>query len=315
MNKITQIKKELKKKLSPKIVNRIAKETKFIQRTRKTEGFNMFWSIISGFVIGQATEIAGMLRAYAKDTGIKINYSAWYGRLSKEGFANFMCEMANYLINHLYTQRLCKQGLLKRFDDVLIQDGSSLSINNLLKDIFPGRFTKTAPAAIELHMFFSLRFGNIQGLNLAPDTVSEYKFMPKPMEHHLENTLSLFDRGYNSIDNLHDIELGNGYVLVRMKENINPTVFFANYKDQRRDQHFRNKPLQNIKLNRKQNYDFTVSFKKKNDSNIPGLSPYGIPKQRNMFCSLPTPILRNCPYASLAKSIDCAGRLNWFSKN
>jgi hypothetical protein len=315
MNKITQIKKELKKKLSPRILNRIAKETEFIQRTRKTEGFNMFWSIISGFVIGQATEIAGMLRAYAKDTGIQINYSAWYNRLSKAGFANFMCEMANYLINHLYTQRLCQTGLLNRFDDIFIQDGSSLSIHNRLRNIFPGRFTKTAPAAIELHMFFSLRFGNIQGLTLAPDTVSEYKFMPKPVEHHLENTLSLFDRGYNSIDALHDIERGKGYVLVRMKENINPKVLFANHKDQRKDNYFRNKPLQQIKLKRKQNYDFTVCFRKKNGFNIAASSPYGIPKQRNMCCSLPMPARRNSHCLSLVKFIDCAGRLNWFSKN
>lgn len=315
MNKITQIKKELKKKLSPKALNRIAKETEFIQRSRKTEGFNTFWSIISGFVIGQATEIAGMLRAYTKDTGVKINYSAWYNRLSKPGFANFMCEMADYLINHLYTQRLKKQGLLKQFDDVFIQDGSSLSIHNRLSRIFPGRFTKTAPAAIELHMFFSLRFGSIQGLNLAPDTVSEYKFMPKPTEHHLENTLSLFDRGYNSLDDLHDIERGDGYVLVRMKENINPKVLFANHKDQRKDKYFRNKPLQQIKLNRKQNYDFTVCFKKKNDSNIAASSPYGIPKPRSMFCSLPMPAPRNSRCAPLAKSIDYGGRLNWSSKN
>lgn len=315
MEKITQIKTELKKKLSPKVLNKIARETEFIQRTRKTEGFNVFWSIISGFVIGQATEIAGMLRAYQKDTGIKINYSAWYNRLSKAGFANFMCEMADYLINHLYTQRLRAQGLLDRFDDVLIQDGSTLSINNLLQDVFPGRFTKTAPAAIELHLFFSLRFGNIQGLNLAPDTVSEYKFMPKPEEHNLQNTLSLFDRGYNSIDDLHDIELGNGYVLVRMKENINPMVLFANHKDQRTDQYFRNKPLRNIKLNRKQNYDLTVCFKKKNGSSMHESLLYGTPRRRNMFCSLPTPTPRSSHRASLVQSIGCDGRLNWFSKN
>lgn len=315
MDKIAQIKKELKKKLSPRVINKIAKETEFIQRARKTEGFNMFWSIISGFAIGQATEIAGMLRAYTKDTGIKINYSAWYGRLSKEGFTNFMRAMAEYLINHLYAQRLRTQGLLNRFDDILIQDGSTLTVNNLLQSIFPGRFTKTAPAAVELHMFFSLRFGCIQGLNLAPDTVSEYKFMPKPAEHNLENTLSLFDRGYNSLDNLHDIEQGDGYVLVRMKDNINPKVLFANYKDQRKDKYFRNKPLQQIKLNRKQNYDFTVSFKKKNDSNILGSSPYGILKKRSMFCSLPMLARKNSHCASSAKSIDYDGRLNWYSKN
>ena len=310
MNKVTQIKKELKKKLSPRIFNKIAQKTQFIQRSRKTEGFNIFWSIISGFAIGQATEIAGMLRAYTKDTGIKLNYSAWYKRLSKEGFANFMCEIASHLINHLYVQRLDVKGLLNKFDDVYIQDGSTLTINNILKKVFPGRFTKTSPAAIELHMYFSLRYGSIQGVHLAPDTVSEYQFMPKQTEYHLENTLSLFDRGYNSIGNLHEIELGQGYFLVRMKENINPKVLFANYKDQRQDQYFRNKPLQKIKLNRKQNYDFTVKFNKKNNFNIRVSSPCGIQTPRNMFCSLPMPVLKNYPYVSLEKFIDCDGKLN-----
>ncbi len=88
MDKITEIEKKLKKKLSPKVFNQMAQETEFIQRIRKAEGFSIFWSIISGFVIGQATEIAGMLRAFVKDTGIQINYSAWYNRLSKKGFSD-----------------------------------------------------------------------------------------------------------------------------------------------------------------------------------------------------------------------------------
>jgi hypothetical protein len=71
VDKIIQIEKGLKKKLSPKIFNRLARETEFIQRIRKTEWFSIFWSIISGFVIGQATEIAGTRRSFIKDTGSK----------------------------------------------------------------------------------------------------------------------------------------------------------------------------------------------------------------------------------------------------
>src|SRR5271154_5396721 len=115
MEKITEIEKKLKQKLSPKVFNKLAKDTKFVQRTRKTEGFDIFWSIISGFVIGQATEIAGMLRAFTKDTGTHINYSTWYNRLNKTGFAEFMRETASYLINHMYTQHLQAEGLLKKF--------------------------------------------------------------------------------------------------------------------------------------------------------------------------------------------------------
>ena len=276
MEKITEIEKKLKKKLSPKIFNRLAKETRFIQRVRKTEGFDIFWSIISGFGIGQAREVAGMLRAFIKDTDIRINYSAWHKRLAKKGFAEFMREMAMYLINHMYSQHLKADGLLKRFDDVHIQDGSSLAINNLLKNVFPGRFTNTAPAAIELHVYFSLRYGSFHGVDLAPDTVSEYKFMPKAVEYRLANTLSLFDRGYNSLDHLHDIEDAQGFYLVRMKENMTPRVLWANHKDQRRDTYFRNKPLQKIKLNRCQNYDFNVVFDKKKSFNACASLPYGI---------------------------------------
>ena len=36
---------------------------------------------------------------------------------------------------------------LRRFDDILLQDGSSFAVLDELKDTFPGRFTKVSPAA------------------------------------------------------------------------------------------------------------------------------------------------------------------------
>jgi hypothetical protein len=275
MEKITEIERKLKQKLSPKVFDKLARETRFIQRVRKAEAFSLFWSLASGFVVGQATEIAGMLRAFIRDTGIKVNYSALYKRLAKEGFGDFMREIAVHLINHVYTHHLDARGLLENFKDILIQDGSSLAINDRLKKIFPGRFSTISPAAVELHAFFSLRYGSFHGVTLAPDVVSEYKFMPKPTEYDLKDTLSLFDRGYNSIEGLHDIEEGQGYFLVRMKDNLNPLVLWANHKDQRRDCYFRNKPLQKIKLNRGENYDFNVVFDKKNSLNVCASSPCG----------------------------------------
>ncbi len=130
----------------------------------------------------------------------------------------------------------------------------------------------------------SLRYGSFQGIDLAPDTVSEYDFMPKNLDYNLKNTLSLFDRGYNSIDDLHEIEDGEGYFLVRMKDNMNPTVLFAYAQDQRPQKYFRNRPLQSIKLNRKQNHDFHVVFEKKKNSAACASSPCGTPSLKSMFC-------------------------------
>jgi len=274
MEKITEIGKKLKQKLSPKVFNKLAKKTRFIQRVRKTEGFDIFWSIISGFVIGQATEIAGMLRAFIKDSGKRINYSAWYNRLAKAGFAEFMREVAMYLINHMYTQHLKPEGLLKQFDDIHIQDGSSVAINDLLKKTFPGRFKQTAPgchwiACVLQPMLWQLPW---RGLGRG-HRVSEYKFMPKATEYRLKNTLSLFDRGYNSLDHLHETEQAHEFFMVRMKENMNPRILWANHKDQRRDVYFRNRPLQEIKLN-----------SKKKSFNACAWSPYGTRWPKSMSC-------------------------------
>ena len=46
--------------------------------------------------------------------------------------------------------------VLSRFDDILLQDGSSLAVHDALAHRFPGRFTAVSPAAVELHVTMSL---------------------------------------------------------------------------------------------------------------------------------------------------------------
>ena len=250
--------KKLKGILSPDIFDKIARATKLIERQKKYGGHSFFWSITGGFCTGQATEIAGMLRAFTRDTGIDIQYNAWYNRLSKDGFPEFMRESYIHLLDHLYTEQLSIKGkLLEKFSDILMQDGSSYAVNNLMAEYYPGRFTKNSPAAVELHVFYSLRHASVQCVNLAPDSVSEYDFMPTANDAILKDTLSLFDRGYSSIDRLHLIEQENGFFICRMKAYINPLVFFAYDKNHTQI----NQVLKKIALKQKRDYDFSVQFK------------------------------------------------------
>lgn len=250
--------KKLEKNLSVKIFDKIARATKFIQRRKKYGAHSFFWSVTGGFCVGQAAEIAGMLRAFIKDTGIDIQYNAWYNRLSKDGFPEFMRESYCHLLNHLYAEHLPIKGkLLEEFSDILMQDGSSFAVNDLMRKYYPGRFTKISPAAVELHIFYSLRYASVQHANLAPDSVSEYQFMPTAKDADLKDTLNLFDRGYGSIDRLHLIEQENGYFICRMKDNINPLILSAYGKNNKTINQF----FKNITLKKKRDYDFYIQFK------------------------------------------------------
>lgn len=262
MDNITDVIKEIKQNLSSETFDHMAHDTKLIERAGKYEGHALFWSIVGGFCVGQATEIAGMLRTFSKDTGISLNYSAWYNRLSKDEFSVFMKEAATHFVNHVYTQHLDIKGqLLDQFRDIYIQDGSSFGINDLLAEYYPGRFTHTAPAAVELHVFHSLRYACPQTINLAPDSISEYQFMPTENNADLAQTLSLLDRGYGSLKRLNKIEQEDGCFIVRMKDNINPSIVSVNRADNRLDHCFKGKLFQDVILKRKNNYDFKVQFR------------------------------------------------------
>jgi hypothetical protein len=83
---------------------------------------------------------------------------------------------------------------LKRFSDIVVQDGSSFALNDALSEIYPGRFTKVSPAAVEVHCTYSLYKGQATNFGVAPDKDAERTYLPAPDS--LRGKLILFDRGY-----------------------------------------------------------------------------------------------------------------------
>jgi hypothetical protein len=68
----------------------------------------------------------------------------------------------------------------ERFNDIIIHDGSSFGLKSSLASEFPGRFTKTSPAAVELHCTFSLCGKTPHSIILALDKESEATYRPSP---------------------------------------------------------------------------------------------------------------------------------------
>ncbi len=106
------------------------------------------------------------------------------------------------------------------FRSVHIHDGSSLKLDDALAGVFPGRFTKTAPAAIELHMSMDLATGSMNYLDIAAGKESERHYMPFANE--LKGTLSLMDAGYFDISWCHEADRTGGYYVIRTSNAINP---------------------------------------------------------------------------------------------
>ena len=217
--------------------------------------------MILNFASNQADSISSLHRSFIKYSGVNICYSSWHDQLAKLDFPELMGELYQHVMNELYVVQDYKiPEVFREFSDVLIQDGSSWAISDYLAEIFPGRFTETSPAAIEMHNTYSLLNHQYEEIAIAPDSMSEHKFIPSPDEVDLFNKLLLLDRGYVNLPKLNRINEALGFYIVRAKENCNPVITSINKQSAINQSIREGKKLKDVRIAQGKSYDFNITM-------------------------------------------------------
>lgn len=208
-------------------VDAAARATGFMQRKRKVTPLALLVACLSSLTVGDTHWLADIQRALNAQLGTPLQYKPFHNQLSKQAFPEFVRELFSLALGQLVLPVLeaVPGDRLSRFKDIVLQDGTSMAVKDSLADVWPGRFTKVSPAAIELHVAMSLSQDNPILVTLAADKESERQFCPEPEE--LRNRLFLADRGYESLDMLRSIREADGSYIIRGKRNIRPTIVKA----------------------------------------------------------------------------------------
>ena len=210
--------------LGEKELTEIGRDTGFTERLREVTPFRLALATIGAMACGRVETIADIQRSFRAVTGSKVAYKPFHKQLAKETFSLFMLVVFESLLGRLALRTLAPVPghALRRFKDIVIQDGSSFAIHDALQSVFPGRFTATNPAAVELHATMSLLGGQPLRVSIAPDTQGERDFLPDPEE--LRGKLFLADRGYMDIDFCASLVAAGGSFIIRFSSSTNPTL-------------------------------------------------------------------------------------------
>ena len=150
-------------------------------------------------------------------------------------------------------------GAFSEFRRIVIQDGSSFAIKDALKEVFPGRFKKVKPAAVELHATLDLLDESLSKVTLTADTASERAALPNASS--LGGCLLLADRGYFDRDYLLELtEVGASFV-IRAPKGLNPKVLEAFVAQDRCIPKFVGKPLKTLRIAKRGAVDLRVRWK------------------------------------------------------
>lgn len=256
---IGQIAQKLKSCLSEERLTEMASQSNFVERFRQIHPAPLVLSLLRCFSTHNAHDIAGLYRSFVNDVHSKVAYSSFYDQLSKETCPIFIMEIYRQMGRQLYMDQRDKiPSVFEKFDDVLLQDGTSWGINQLLSEVFPGRFTKTSPAAIEMHTLYSLKKATYHGVAVAPDSQSEHDYIPDPTWLACFNKLFLLDAGYVNIPKLEKLGCAGGFYIVKAKVNCNPVIEEINSGSSWHQKKRVGKKLRARPLKRGKDYDFQV---------------------------------------------------------
>lgn len=205
-------------------VNEIGLATGQSERLRTVTPHRLFLSIVASLAGAKIESIADLVREFNHHNDATVAYKAFYNRLARLGFVAFMKQMFARLVESLRIQTLAPEGqtAVARFKDIVIQDGSSFALKRQLKDAFPGRFTATDPAAVELHATYSGFSDEVRCVQLAPDKEAERQFLPEAST--LKDKLLLADRGYPGVPYFEAVREHGGSFIVRLTCSHNPWV-------------------------------------------------------------------------------------------
>lgn len=224
---LTRMRTALARALSADDVNQLGRKTGQSERLRTITPHRLFLSTIAALAGGNVESLADLLREFNHQNDVCVAYKAFYNRLARAGFADFMREMFVRLVEKLAVRTLEPDGsaAIARFRDIVIQDGSSFALKDSLSDTFSGRFTNIQPAAVEVHATYSGFADEVIEVHVAPDSEAERQFLPPP--EHLRDRLLLADRGYPSVGYFSAVADCGGAYIVRLSRSTDPWVVSA----------------------------------------------------------------------------------------
>jgi hypothetical protein len=219
--------RQFKRAFTETELNDLGKRTGFCQRMREVTPYRLSLGMLDVFSNNKVITIADMQRGFNALCKKRVQYKPFHNQLAKPSFPVFMQGLFEHLMCRLTQEvlRFDTGSPFARFQQLWLHDGSSFGLKSSLREVFPGRFTATSPAGVELHVTMGLLDESIETVVLTADSEAEVHHAPAPAS--LRGGLLLADRMFFIKAYLAEVEACGGAYIVKAKGTVNPVIRHA----------------------------------------------------------------------------------------
>ena len=248
LTNISRTKRTLLTCFSVEDLNQQARETGFLKRERDIKPLSLAISMMAALGgDGQNKTLADLHRKFNEMANTSVSRHSWREQVTKQAFPKLLLWLWIRCLTSFCRKVLAfsNDSPFAQFQHIWLHDGSSQAINRVLKDAFPGRFSKVSPAAVELHTTMDLLIDNIVRVELTEDTRSERACLPK-LQSSLLGTLILLDAGYFDVEYFGAVDDREGHFLCKAPQSINPVIHTAIREDGKNYNRCKGKKLKEV---------------------------------------------------------------------
>jgi len=200
-------------KIFGEMADRVAHETKFVQRKSKMTGSKFLQIWVLGFLQHPKASL-NMLCQVAEDLGVTITKQGMQKRLTPSA-VKFLEEMFERSKTALQNKIPIPLELLTQFTAVELVDSSGIGLPDSLADEFPGAGGDGPKAALKLQTIWEFLRGNLSAVILQTGLQPDQSFEGH-LAHVARGVLFLCDLGYFVLASLRDIAEAGAYFVSRL---------------------------------------------------------------------------------------------------
>ncbi|THE63751.1 IS4 family transposase [Salinadaptatus halalkaliphilus] len=194
-----------------------ARATNLVERERKFDAVALFYTLSLGFAAGSDRSIQAFLERFVEMSDCdELSYATFHGWFSPP-FVALLREILDDAIENLDTKSADLSGRLERFRDVLIVDGSIVSLYQDAADVYAA--TGDDQAGLKLHLTESLSTGLPTRYRTTDAKTQERSQLPTG--EWVAGALILLDLGFYDFWLFDRIDQNNGWFVSRVKDDAN----------------------------------------------------------------------------------------------
>jgi Transposase DDE domain len=215
MNSVTHLGKAIKSVLQD-YANQAGVATGFIQRVREFTGATFAQTVVLGQM--QEGEIAmSDLSTFARNVGVNVSTQAIDKRFTKKT-ATFFQELLNATFTQVVAGDPVAIPLLERFNEVIVEDSTTLGLPDELEEIWQGcgDATDSSKSAFKVQVRIDLLRGGLKGQALTDGRVPDTK-SPLRLNRRQRRSVRIVDLGYFDTHQFQKDGEAEGYWISRLK--------------------------------------------------------------------------------------------------